>query len=122
MALRYLFDENARGVLWHAVVRHNATSSEPLEVVCVGDRDDLPLATPDADILRWAEREGRVLVTLDYHTMPAYLSGLLHAGGHLPGMFLIRRRSRIRDLVAWLALAAQSGDEDQWRDQVLYIP
>jgi hypothetical protein len=59
---------------------------------------------------------------LDYQTMPAYLSDLLQAGGHLTGMFLIRRRSRIRDLVAWLALAAQSGDDDQWRDQVLHIP
>jgi len=63
MALRYLLDENARGVLWHAIVRHNAASSEPLDVVCVGDLDDLPLATPDPDILRWAAREGRVLVT-----------------------------------------------------------
>jgi hypothetical protein len=122
MAIRYLLDANARGMLWHAIVRHNATSPEPLDVVCVGDLDDLPLASPDPNILRWAEREGRVLVTSDYRTMPAYLSDLLQAGGHLPGMFLIRRRSRIRDLVAWLALAAKSGDDDQWRDRVLYIP
>jgi len=122
MALRYLLDENARGVLWHAIVRHNATSSKPLDVVCVGDLDDLPFGSFDPDILRWAEHEGRVLITLDYQTMPAYLSELLQAGGHLPGMFMIRRRSRIRDPVAWLALAAQSGDDDQWRDQVLYIP
>ena len=122
MALRYLLDENARGVLWHAIVRHNTTSAEPLDVVCVGDVDDLPLASSDPDILRWAEREGRLLVTSDYHTMPAYLIDLLRAGGHLPGMFLIRRRSRIRDLVVWLALAAQSGDDDQWSDQVFYIP
>ena len=122
MALRYLLDENARGVLWHAIVRHNATSAGTLDVVCVGDLDDLPLASSDPDILRWADREGRILVTFDYHTMPAYLIDLLRAGGHLPGMFLIRRRSRIRDVVAWLALAAQSGDDDEWRDQVLYIP
>src|ERR1022692_1841420 len=118
MALRYLLDENARGVLWHAIVRHNANSAEPLDVVCVGDLDDLPLASSDPDILRWADREGRILVTFDYHTMPAYLIDLLRAGRHLPGMFLIRRRSRIRDVVAWLALAAQSGDDDEWRDQV----
>jgi len=122
MALRYLLDENARGVLWHAIVRHNASSAEPLDVVCVGDLDELPLASPDPDILRWAEREGRVLVSFDQRTMPAYLIDLLQAGGHLQGMFVIRRRSRIRDVVAWLALAARSGDDDQWRDQVLYIP
>jgi Domain of unknown function (DUF5615) len=122
MALRYLFDENARGALWHAIVRHNAIAPEPLDVVGVGDVDDLPLRSADPDILRWAEREGRVLVTLDHNTMPAYLIALLGAGGHLPGMFLVRRGSRIRELVGWLALAAQSGDDDQWRDQVIYIP
>jgi hypothetical protein len=122
MAIRYLLDENARGVLSRAIIRHNATSSDTIDVVCVGDLDDLPLASEDPDILRWAEREGRVLITLDHHTMPAYLVDLLDAGGHLPGMFLIRRRSRIRDLVAWLALVAQSDDEGQWRDRVVYIP
>jgi hypothetical protein len=122
MALRFLLDENARGSLWHAIIRHNATSPAPLDVVCVGDVDDLPLASQDPDILRWAEREGRILVSFDRHTMPAYLIDLLKAGGHLPGLFLIRRRSRIRDIIAWLALAARSGDDYQWRDQVLYIP
>jgi Domain of unknown function (DUF5615) len=122
MAIRYLIDENARGVLWHAIVRHNAVSTEPVDVVCVGDLDDLPLASADPDILRWAEREGRVLITLDYHAMPAYLVDLLDAGGHVPGMFLIRRGSRIRDLVDWLALVAQSDDEHQWRDRVVYVP
>jgi hypothetical protein len=122
MALRYLLDENARGVLWHAIVRHNSTSQSQLDVVCVGDVDDLPLASQDPDNLRWAEREGRILVSFDHHTMPAYLIDLLQAGGHSPGLFLIRRRSRIRDVVAWLALAARSGDDDQWRDQVFHIP
>jgi len=31
----------------------------------VGDPTDLPLASDDPDILRWAEREGFVLVTFD---------------------------------------------------------
>jgi hypothetical protein len=122
MAIRYLLDENTRGMLWHAIVRHNAASTEPIDIVCVGDPDDLPLGSLDPDILLWAEREARVLVTLDHNTMPGYLIDLLQAGGHLPGMFLIRRRSRIRDIVAWLVLVAQSGDDEQWRDQVFYIP
>ena len=101
-------------------LQHDAT--QPLDVICVGDVDDLPLSSSDPDILRWVEREGRILVSFDYHTMPAYLFDLLKAGGHLPGMFLIRRRSRLRDVVTWLALAAHSGDDDQWRDQVFYVP
>jgi hypothetical protein len=122
MALRYLLDENARGALWHAIARHNAVSVESIDVVAVGDADDLPLGSQDPDILRWAEREGRILITLDHNTMPGYLIDLLQAGGHLPGMFLVRPRSRIRDIVDWLVAAASSGDDDQWRDQVIFIP
>jgi hypothetical protein len=66
MALRYLFDENVRGGLWSAVIRHNSSSSEPFDVERVGDPVDLPLASEDPDILRWAEREGFVLVTFDH--------------------------------------------------------
>src|SRR6202034_3377068 len=51
MAIYYLLDENSRGVLWHAIVRHNATSSQPMDIICVGDVDDLPLASTDPDIL-----------------------------------------------------------------------
>src|SRR5690348_3612500 len=108
MALRYLLDENARGGLWTAIIRHNGLSSEPIDVERVGDPVDLPLGSQDPDILRWVEREGRVLVTFDHKSMPPFLWDHLHAGGHCPGMFLIRPRSRIPELVAWLAMAAQS--------------
>jgi len=122
MALRYLFDENVRGALWSAIVRHNDSSPEPIDVERVGDPIDLPLASDDPDILRWAEREGFVVVTFDHDTMPDFFWNHLGAGGHLAGMFVIRPRSRIPALVAWLVEAANSGDDDQWRDQVRYIP
>jgi hypothetical protein len=38
--------------------------------------------------LLWAEREGRVLVTLDRHTMPGHLANHLRAGHNSPGSFL----------------------------------
>jgi hypothetical protein len=46
----------------------------------------------------------------------------LAAGHHSPGLFLIHPRSRIQDLVAFLALAAHAGNAEQWCDQVTYIP
>jgi hypothetical protein len=122
MALRYLLDENLRGSLLRAIQRHNATSRRPIEFTYVGEPDDLPLQSQDPHILRWAEREGYVLVTFDYSTMPPYLIDHMRVGGHLQGMFLVRRGCRIRDVIDWLALAADSGDDDQWRDQVIFIP
>jgi hypothetical protein len=122
MALRYLLDENVRGALWFALVRHNASTNQPLAIQRVGDPVDLPFSSADPDILRWAEREGFVVVTFDHDTMPHFFGSHVGAGGHLPGMFVIRPRSRVRDLVDWLIEAAHSGDDDQWQDQLVYIP
>jgi Domain of unknown function (DUF5615) len=122
MALRYLLDENERGALWSAILRHNASSVEQVDAERVGDPVDLPLGTGDPEVLRWAEREGYVVITRDYRTMPRFLLAHLSNGGHLPGMFVIRRGSRLRDVLNWLVMASDTGDDDQWRDQFIYIP
>lgn len=90
MALRYLLDENERGALWSAIVRHNTSSVTPLHAERVGDPLDLPLGSSDPEILRWAEREGCVVITRDHRTMRRFFADHLAKGGHLPGMFAIR--------------------------------
>ena len=65
MPLPYLLDEHLRGPLWRVIQRHNATGGLPIDALRVGDPDDLPLGSDDATILAWAEREGRILLTLD---------------------------------------------------------
>jgi hypothetical protein len=122
MALRYLLDENERGILWSAILRHNTSSAKPLHAERVGDPLDLPLGSGDPEILRWAEREGYVVVTRDQDTMPGFLWDHLANGGHLPGMFAIRPGARLRDVLDWLVVAADTGDDDQWLDQLVYIP
>jgi hypothetical protein len=74
MALRYLLDEHFRGDIWRAILDHNAQSFAAIDAVRVGDPPDLPLAAPDSDILVWAERAGRVLISRDRRTMIAELA------------------------------------------------
>ncbi|HMF13355.1 MAG TPA: hypothetical protein VKE94_13650 [Gemmataceae bacterium] len=54
MPLRFALDENQRGLLWRAVVRHNLAGVYPLDVVRVGDPPDLPLGSADPDVLQGA--------------------------------------------------------------------
>jgi hypothetical protein len=122
MALRYLLDEHFRGDIWSAILHHNAQSVDPIDAVRVGDPPDWPLSTPDTDILAWAEHAGRVLVSRDRRTMIAELAARLQAGHTCPGLFIVRPRSRLADVLAFLVEAAQAGDDDQWRDQATYIP
>lgn len=78
--LRYLLDENQRGVLWHVIQRHNSRGIDPIDAVRVGDAADLALGSDDPTIPRWAEREQRILITFDRSTIAEHLREHLAAG------------------------------------------
>jgi predicted nuclease of predicted toxin-antitoxin system len=122
MALRYLLDENMRGPLWRAILWHNSSGVYPLDVVRVGDPADLPLGTGDPAILLWAEREQRILVTHDADTVPMHLADHLAAGRHSPGVFMIRHRSTLPQIISFLRDAAYASDAVEWQDRIQFIP
>src|SRR5262245_25889278 len=114
MALRFVLDENQRGLLWRAIVRHNQLSSYPVDAIRVGDAPDLPLGTSDPDVLSWCERENRILVSFDKATLATHLAAHLQAGGHSPGIFLLRRGTRLATVVDYLALVAHASEAWEW--------
>jgi hypothetical protein len=123
MPLRYLLDEHLRGGgLWQAIQQHNALGLYPLDAVRVGDPPDLPLGTRDPDILLWAEREGRILLSRDKGSLPQHLAQHLQAGHHSPGIFILRPGATIRELLAALALVAHAGNPIDYQDQMIYVP
>jgi hypothetical protein len=122
MPLRFVLDENLRGgALWHAIQQHNAAGPK-LDVVRVGDPPDLALGSADPDILLWAERAGRILVSRDLRTLPAHLASHLQAGLHSPGILVIRRGSATPDLMFYLEMAASVGVPDDFQDILRFIP
>ena len=122
MPLRYVLDENLRGVLWNALQRHNAGGLNPVDVARVGDPPDLPLGTADPDLLLWAEREGRVVVTWDWSTMPGFLAAHLQSGHHSPGLVLLRSGFTLTQLVFELVLLAHASDPSELQDQQRFVP
>jgi Domain of unknown function (DUF5615) len=115
MPLRYVLDEHLRGPLWRAIQSHNSAGVYPLDVVRVGDPIDLPLGTDDPTLLSWAEREQRILVTFDPDTMPLHLADHLAAGLHSSGVFMIRPRSALPQLVGFLRDAAYASEPAEWQ-------
>jgi hypothetical protein len=75
----------------------------------------------DPDILTWAQREDRILVSFDRNSLPLHLSNHLAAGGHSPGLFLVRRPITIPEIISALTLYAHASEPDEWRDQIEYI-
>jgi hypothetical protein len=122
MLAGYVLDEHLRGSLWQAIQSHNARGSDLIDVVRVGDRPDLPLGSQDPDILIWAEREGRILVSMEEATMKTHFANHLAAGHRSPGLFLIRKNSTRQEIVDFLAAAAHASDPHDWENLYKYIP
>ena len=92
-----------------------------MDVVQVGDPTDLPLGTSDSDLIRWAEAEDRIIVSLDSRTLPTHLAEHLAAGGNSPGVF-IARRPITAAFAEWLVLLAYASEPEEWRDRVSFVP
>jgi hypothetical protein len=123
MPLGFVLDEHLRGgALWQAVQQHNAAGVDVLDVTRVGDPADLPTGISDPDLLQWTESADRILVSLDKRTLPTHLAARLQAGGHSPGVLILRPGNTTAQVLFALVLIAHAGDPIHYRDRIEFIP
>jgi len=122
MPLAFLLDEDFPGPIILAIRAHNRAGIYPIDFVRMGDLPDLPFSSDDKAVLLWAERENRLLVSLDKGTVPKHLKDHLAAGNHSPGVLLVRPMARTARVVEHLVLIAYAGEPDEWKDRIEYIP
>jgi hypothetical protein len=123
MPIAFVLDENLRGKpLWHAIRRHNLGGAARIDATRVGDPADLPLGSPDSDILEWAGRTNRIIVSADAATFAAELAAVLCRGRTSPGLFVIRPSATVAAVVSWLELVVVDNKPGQWCDKLIYIP
>ena len=73
-----------------------------MEILAVGDEAAPALGTSDAELLRWIEREGFVLISRNRRTIPSTYGSILRPEAMSPGSFssaaiiLSAKFSRIR--------------------------
>jgi len=121
MSLKFLLDENQRGLLWRYVRLYNARKVFPLDVIGLGDSPELPLGADDPAILRWAEREKRIVISSDRRTLATHLAAHLASGYSSPGIFLTRSVP-IREVVEFLSLCACASEPTEWENRITFIP
>jgi hypothetical protein len=121
MPLRYLLDENHRGLLFRYIQRRNLAGNFPIDVVRVGDSADLPLGATDPLILAWAQQQNRILVSADAKTIPRHLRAHLDAGNRSPGVFLTHP-APLRETHEFLVAAAYASEASEWYDRFVFIP
>ena len=115
---RFLIDENISPEYRTQLLRYEPS----LTVLAVGDEGAPPKSTPDPDILEWCEKHQFSLITNNRESMPQHLSDHLSAGHHVPGIFTINRRVPMGLIIEELLLIAGASDEDEYIDEIKYLP
>src|SRR5438874_11520749 len=102
MPLRFLLDEDLRGPLWNAIIRHNIGAADSIDALRVGDSGAPPTGTLDDALLVWTETHDRILVSFDKSTMQGHLHNHLAAGRSSPGIFQVRAQASIPATLSFL--------------------
>lgn len=118
MRRRYLIDENTTPAIADQLRRQQPA----LEAAHVGDDVAPPKGTRDPDILLWIEAHGYTLVTHNRKSMPDHLYQHLATGHHIPGLFILRPKVSLGEIIEDLLLIWELAEADEYQDQIIHIP
>ena len=115
---RFLIDENISPKYRTQLLNHEPS----LTVLVIGDEGAPARSTPDPEILEWCEKNQFNLITNNRKSIPQHLSDHLAAGHHVPSIFTINLEAPMGLIIDQLLLIAGASDEDEYIDQITYIP
>lgn len=118
MTIKYLLDENMSPIYQEQLLARQ----QDLIVCMVGDKDVPFKGTKDPQILIWCEEKGFILVTNNRTSMPVHLTEHLAVGRHVPGILVLRQNANIGRVIEDLVAIAGAAFEDEYQDQIAYIP
>ncbi len=96
-----------------------------LAVLAIGDPGPLNIpskGTLDPEILIWCEINDFILVTNNRTSMPVHLAEHLTQNRHLPGIFVLRKKAAIGQILEDLILIAEVNEPEEYRDIITRIP
>ena len=76
----------------------------------------------DPDVLAIAADQGRILVTHDFPTMPRHFGEFLEARGWSPGVFLVKQRTPLAQVIDALVLAWAASEPEEWKNRIVECP
>jgi predicted nuclease of predicted toxin-antitoxin system len=114
--LRFVADENVRGQVIRGVLR----LQPELDLVRAIDVD--LGSTPDPEILEWAARHERILLTRDSASMIAYIRERIANELKMPGAVILRDRASNRDQIDAILLVAFASEPYEWNNRLEYLP
>ena len=77
--------------------------------------------TSDPDVLEWAAREGRVVLTSDKRTMKPDAEVRLRNGLPMPGLVVLHQDVPIGNSINGLLDMIQNSQEEDWENQIRFV-
>ena len=114
--LRLLIDEN----IDHRILRGLLRRVSQLDFI-IPARAGLA-GLPDPELLRWAAREDRTILTHDVQTMPHHAKQLLAQGEPMAGVIVVPNRLQIGIAIADLELVVECSSQSELRDRITHLP
>lgn len=117
-SLRFLLDEHVP----HTVQDQLLRLDNSIDILVVGGSLAPAKGTLDEEILAWIEAKGYILVSANRRTIPGHVRDHIEAGGHIPGIILLRRDASLGEIIEQLYLLWVASDANEYLDRILYIP
>lgn len=114
--MKLLLDENVERALFLGLKRRHP-GLDVVRVVDVGLG-----GRPDAEVLEWAAREGRVLVSRDHATLSAEAARRIEEGRPMSGLILLRRGVGVGRILEDLELLLTAARPGELENAILYLP
>lgn len=116
MKVLFLADENVDSDLVLGLKRRVA-HIDIVRVQDVGLRSE-----DDMTILQWAADHGRVLVSHDLKTVPAFAFDRVAAGEPMPGVLMAPKSLPMAVIIDELAFISEASSAEDWAQEVVYLP
>jgi hypothetical protein len=78
--------------------------------------------TADPDVLEWAAQYQCVLLTHDVNTMPAFAIQRIREGKYVAGVVAVAEQASIRRAIDDILLLLAGLGEDEWENQIHWVP
>jgi len=121
MSVRYLLDENLPPLYQEQLLRYQPN----LTVLMIGELSDIKIpakGTLDPDILIWCEINQFILVTNNRTSMPVHLAEHLSQHRQTPGIFVLRPKATVGQIIDDLILIALAGEPQEYQNLITHIP
>ena len=114
--IRFLADEDFSGPVLAGVKRR----LPDLDIVRVWDT--IVRERPDPEVLEFAERENRVVLSHDLSSMEFHARARIQSGKTMPGLFLIRQSFPIGPSIEEIITLAECSHPNEWQNRIEYLP